>query len=329
MPHSSGGGSHGGGGHGGSSGGGGGSSGRSSRTYFAGAKTYVRYDHATRTPVITYANYDMTQSTLPGIIVISVMFGPMILLMWLALLIASFHLPFRLNTDYDTEIVIDDQIDVMSDSEEENLNKTLKKFFKETGITPAVVTVYNEVWEEDYDKLEDYAYDLYLQSFKDEKHWLIVYSQPVYPDDDFNDWYWEGMQGNDTDSILTTKETDIFNKRLQKDLVKGSVTPGKAINNAFKELTPHVMDFYVNWLMLIIGSLFVGGMTAGFVLLILSLVRKEKQIKSTFKCEETVISQAKCDYCGGVYIVGHHANCPYCQAALPLQDSLGSVKEVT
>ncbi|MBQ5900652.1 MAG: hypothetical protein IIW86_02195, partial [Clostridia bacterium] len=33
---------------------------------------------------------------------------------------------------------------------------------------------------------------------------------PMVPDSSFNDWYWEGMQGDDTDNIITEQVGNKF-----------------------------------------------------------------------------------------------------------------------
>jgi hypothetical protein len=214
MPHSSGGGSHGGGSHGSSHGGsrGGGSRGPTiSRGRFPGSTRYVYYRRGE--PKYFYAD----RSFKPGI-------------QWGRLLLILFYLPFLFvlvpavaknipiaKKNYDHNIVISDEADVIND--EQALYDSLERFMKKTGVTPSVVTVYNDVWSKR--TLEEYAYDRYLSEFNDEMHWLIVYSQDSYPSGSYIDWHWEGMQGDDTDNILTTaavaRFTNDFHSRLQSD----------------------------------------------------------------------------------------------------------------
>ena len=314
MPHSSGGGGHGGGGHGGH----GGSSARTSSHYFHGAHRYIYYNMATKEPVITYANYDVTKSQKATYIIMAVVFIPMLLMTFIGISFSAIHHPSKIKTNYDTHILIEDNAKIISGAEEIQLKRALRDFREETGITPAVITVYNEDWD-DYDDLEKYAYDLYLDRFDDEKHWLIVYSQPEDPDEDFNDWYWEGMQGDRTDSILSSVETGRFNKRLQKNLLKDDdYTPAGAITDAFEDLTPHVMDQYVRWKEIIVISLFTLAFGGGIAAYLILGLRKDKQLSKAFACPEKTVYQAKCNYCGGTYVVGHHTNCPFCQAQLPV-----------
>ena len=324
MPHSSGGGSHGGGGHGGH----GGSSTRVSSRPFKGASRYVYYNLKTRTPVVTYANYDVTKSGASAQIVLVIMVVAMCFMCLLGIIAGGLHFPKKLNTNYDTKIIIKDEANIISDEEEKYLLSALRKFYNKTGITPAVITVNNETWKKEYRDLEKYAYDRYLEEFDDEKHWLIIYSEPVDKDPGFNDWYWEGMQGNNTDSILTTNETNKFNKRLQKNLLKADkFTPAEAIEDAFNSFSSHVMDQYVDFKLMIASAV----LSVFFILplagLLIFAIKKNKMYKYAFKCPESVVMQAKCSYCGGTYIVGHHTHCPYCQAQFPYDPAVADTQQ--
>ena len=320
MPHSSGGGSHGGGSHGGSHGGSGSSS-RISKTYFAGASRYIFYNNGTLDEV--YANVDPKQNAKTGRVLLSTVVGFIGVIYTIALLAGAFHNPSRMTTDYDTAIYISDGAHLMTVEEQGKLMTSLEKFQDETGITPCVMTVNNEAWE-DRSSLEQHAYDLYVERFKDEKHWLIVYSQPKNPDASFNDWYWEGMQGNDTDGILTDSYTNRFNKSLQKKLLKESkYSVGEAIGEAFDELTPVIMVPYISWGMIIGAAILVVVSTAGIVLIQIFMRKSEKKYSNMIKVDASeLLQQAKCDYCGGVYIVGHHTTCPHCQAQITPENVL-------
>ena len=230
MPHSSGGGSHGGGGHGGSHGGSHGRSGpRISRSHFPGSRRYVYYRH--NQPRYFYADKKFK----PGFD-------------WKRLFVLLFYIPFFfvgfrmlrevigfVPKNYDHSIIIEDDADVINNKSE--LRSTLESFMDKTGVAPSVVTVNNEEWQNVYPSLENYAYHRYLQEFSDEMHWLIVYSQPRDPDPNFNDWFWEGMQGDDTDPVLTAQKTGEFNGDLNGMLFNDDTHIGEAINTAFYNFT--------------------------------------------------------------------------------------------
>jgi len=142
--------------------------------------------------------------------------------------------------DYDTRITITDNACCLQDSAA--LMDTPQSFFDTTGITPAIRTDLNDAWQKNYTALEPYAYDLYVNSYSDEKHWLIVYTQPESPDPAFNDWYWESIQGDRTDLILTDDVTLAFTAALQKALTIRTNTVDQAIVQAFRAIEPMLMQ---------------------------------------------------------------------------------------
>lgn len=319
MPRSSGGGSHGGGSHGGShSSGRGGSRGgsgyRTSSTYFAGATRYAYYRH--HRPVYFYSNYDPTEKLSPWRYLMLLFYVPFFFGVF-SMIATAVHFPAKLKTDYNTEIIIEDRVDVIAD--EAGLEKTLETFLEETGIAPAVVTINNEEWQGYYSSLEDYAFSWYVNHFRDEKHWLIIYSQPQIPDVKFNDWYWEGMQGDDTVRILNDSVCRDFNNELQTYLTASSFyTVGDAIKLAFDNLNPKVMKVSVEWGFFPI----IIAMTAFLIFhasLMMGITPNRIRQRKAVKCEEGA-KEDKCEYCDGIYIVGTCTSCPHCNAPVKMHN---------
>ena len=310
MPHSSGGGSHGGGFHGGSHGGSHGSSGpsyRTSRTYFAGSLMYVYYDRNYTSHKI-YSNKNKIERNKPGkyllfILIISVLIG--------ALLFVNYRNPKKLSTSYNTNIVIEDTMDVLSSYEEEELNEAFERFLNKTGITPAFYSISNSSYS---GSLETVAYNKYVSRFNDEKHWLIVYSA------DSNtfksNYHFEGMQGDDTDEILTYSIAKSFNKKVYNYL-ESSYYPGAAFVMAFNNLSNTIMDkgFVINWSTTLILALFI-------VLMIVCLSRMiyDDIIASKLRNANGVSPSAallQCPHCGLEYFQGSMIRCVKCGAILP------------
>lgn len=237
MPHHSGGGSH----HGGSHGGHhrSGSSRRgpvvSSRP-FRGARRFryrtrrgYRYVYSTGVPKAP----SVFEGIITLIIIISIfantfpVFG--------SVLIPS--APKKLKTSAPSSFsLVDDNAGVIDNKKE--LTDTLTEFYDLTGIIPAVVTVNNEDWSGD--KLEDYAFDMYLERFSDENHFLLVYSEPRRPNRNDVDWHWDAIQGDNTDNIITESHFKIFQSDLMTSLEDKS--PGKAIELAFENSLDYMMN---------------------------------------------------------------------------------------
>lgn len=333
MPHSSGGGSHGGGSHSssggshhsGSSGGGssrgGGSNHKISSTPFAGSKRYVYYHD--RVPSFVYSNYDIRKDArldVPGLILAIIFF------ILPAFAVGFFALRFTVKTpqklkvskDYDPKIFVEDNVGVIENEDE--LEDILWDIYEETGIATSVLTVPNSEWKDDYDDFSKYAYQAYIDHFKhNEKHWLIVYSEEI-KENGFNDWYWEGMQGYDTDDILTDEKVNQFDVDLQKRLLqRDKYSVDEAIGISLKELQPKLMKPNVDKKLL-----FAIGMTFGlWMLLTVPIIitvfkpKKSMQIyKNAVPCDLEIVMQEPCQFCGGIYILGLHKTCPHCGAAL-------------
>ncbi len=74
----------------------------------------------------------------------------------------------------------------------------------------------------------------------DENHWLIVYSQKGQIGDADFDWSFEGMQGDNTDDILTSSVTSDFNADLYHKLETLEKKPEIAITEEFNLLTQKI-----------------------------------------------------------------------------------------
>ena len=308
MPHSSGGGSHGGGSHSGSgfSSSSSSSSGESSArhvrtTSFPGARRYVYYHNYQ--PVYVYADYDIRKTTATGKF-FSILGSAVMLLFGILLLAMCYEKPQKMAADPSYSCVIKDSAYVIDTPNK--VQNAIERFYNKTGIPVEIMTVNNEDWQNDYSDLEDFAYDTYVSEFDDEKHWLIVYSEPTFPDADFNDWYWEGMQGDETDNILTQDSMDDFNELLQKYLTASSrYDVSSAIASAFNETTPHIMDGHIEWIFVLWGLIFVG---IGGYEIYKTMLTNRKEFRSAVRCSESS-KEDTCEYCGNVYVVGTCLQC--------------------
>ncbi len=315
MPHSSGGGSHGGGSHhsyhssrsGSRSGGHTGPVNRSSSTYFPGARRYVIYHRRRRAPMYVYANYDVRKQRSPARYLLLLFYIPFFILM--AFMFKScFVSPKPLEDSCGTGIVIEDGAGVIAD--EEALGESLEAFWKKTGIAPAVITVYNEQWKASYKDLERYAFSAYVNMYNsDEKHWLIVYSIPAKG----GDWSWEGMQGNDTDPIITESRANKFTDKLQK-LLEDESDVGVAIAKAFDATTPSIMDSYVDGEMVAV-TIFVT-LFIGIHCFFMVFYDPNRKYRGAYEYSE-MQPEVTCNYCGCKYIEGTGNVCPFCGTAIP------------
>ncbi len=306
MPHSSGGGSSGGGFHSGSSSG---PSYRTSRHPFPGAYCYVYYDNYGRARTI-YTNQD-PKTAKKTAIGTYILFGLLALAPAAIIPLAGNHNPTKLKTDYDHTIYVQDNLHVLNEAEETKLRDTFQKFFDLSGICPGLISINNAAWKGHYSSLENYAYNAYLSAYKDESHWLIVYAAD---DGAKTNWGFEGMQGNDTDNILTKQVTDAFNKTCYDGLSGNTYTVAEAIDASFQSIMPTLMDhtFYVEPGIWVVCGVWEVGIAVCIVSVILTGIRN-KNLKNATKIEGTP-NRKKCPHCGNEYIEGTIDRCPKCQA---------------
>ena len=327
MPNSSGGGSHGGGAHSSPHGG---SSGRSgvkiSRTRFPGSRRYVTYHKGEQRYFYANKNYDPKYDFKR--LLIGIIYLPFLLFIILSVKKSFPKVP----KDYKHNIVITDEADVIAD--EWALHDSLEAFMNKTGVTPSVVSVYDDDWQESYQNLESYAYDRYLQEFGDEMHWLIVYSKPkVYTADGAADWQWKDLQGNDTDPVLKARETQKFNKKLTELLEDKSLNAGTAISEAFDYFTDNIsllpqLSVMIMPLFMLAFLVFHAYFMLGFNELkyrnavpapeegiddISAISYGEYEIKSKIADIASARGKKMCPYCGGVFAQSL-SRCPHCNA---------------
>lgn len=246
MPHGVGGGSHRSGGHHSShhsshhSGGSSGSYVRTSTTPFPNCRRF-RYRHRSGYRYI-YSNAAPSSSKAASIFTL-IFLLPFILadVIIFPILGQFIFPPKKLNPEYQVpSSYISDERNVIDNEDE--LNKALDAFRVKTGICPYVVTVNTEQWNSFFTTLEDYSYDRYVNSFRDEQHLLLVYSLPAEPDPSgYEDWEWYLMAGDDTDFILNQGVSDKLLDDFQRNFTIDSYSVGQAIALTFEDIMPIVM----------------------------------------------------------------------------------------
>lgn len=323
MPHSGGGGSHGGGSHGGHHGGSGRNTNRVSQTYFSGAHRYMYYFNGR--PNYYYANRKVvTNPKAAGTSLI--VFALMWILMSLPAVLGSVASVFDkgpLPLNYDTKIVIDDELGIVDDKAE--LNDAFKDFQEKTGVTFGIVT---RSPENTYtgSSYETQAYNCYVSRWDDESHWLIYYVGSSL--DRTDDWHWELMCGDDCTRILSTSIEDKFTKDFHRCLVASErysfdEAVLTALNNI--DVKPGAIKGDEIMLLLIVfvfpafGVIF---LVSGIRMLIKPISAEDKakntavEINVNETCQEVV-----CDYCGGVYINHTCVECPHCGAPVKVDNT--------
>ena len=334
MAHSSGGGSHGGGTHSGShnhshshkSSSSGGRHGgtsfdppvRISRRRFPGAREYVYYD---RRGDYHYIYTDSTPDApdLAITVILSILILVIgLILVWFNMSIGLF-VPQPINTSYyESGIYLESSLDIGNESVARD---AMQDMLEATGVSPAVEVVDDSAWSANYTDLETFAFSEYYRLFDDESHWLIVIS---YPDetaaDGFVDWKWEGIIGDDCESVINEEKEDQFTLTMQKYLLRSEQTGlGDSLASAYDEFTASALTPQYDIVFLVLSAVFALVTLLLIVLVIRKYIREKTCSKATKVPADATLQ--KCSHCGRPYVVGTTLICPGCGAPVSINES--------
>lgn len=317
MPHSGGGSSSSGGSH--SSGGSGGSSSpMRTNEYIPGYHRYAGYHNGRvhyyyRREAYTWDDIGGTskRNEKKGVIIA-------IVVSLILTIVFSLRIPSRVTNNGDTSILIKDVIGVLTTDEINSVRSSFLKFQDKTGITPALVVVDNSEWQGRFKNFETYAYNTYILSFDDEKHYLICYS-----DDGNGNWYIETMVGDELGSVLTTFWEDTLNSTLYKQMIRyGNIAD--ATSSAFDIITnnSNIMDVQFKLRLDMLVFAIVG--CVSLVLMSKDEKRTSEEALHSVELQPNVqYVEDTCAYCDGLYVHGMHTECPHCGAPIkPLSNQM-------
>lgn len=280
-------------------------------------------------PNFYYANRKVTPNSIAtGISFI--VFAVMWIMMSLPVVIMSISDAFvsgPLSLDYDTKIVIDDEIGIVDNKAE--LIDAFEAFQEKTGVTFGIVTrsPENVYMGNSY---ETQAFNCYVSRWDDERHWLIYYVGGSL--DRTDDWHWELMCGDECTKILSTSVEDQFTSDFHRYLVANErYSFDKAVLAALNNINVQPGDVKTDDFVLIITALIFPAfgiviLVAGIKTVIKSFSEEEKaksravEINVDSPCQEVV-----CDYCNGVYIRHTCVECPHYGAPVKVDNTNQSI----
>ena len=135
--------------------------------------------------------------------------------------------PLNSNSSY-SETLIDDRQEILSEYDKEQMLKTMRQFKETTGVSIQLWTIPPMDWEHN-GAFRNYVLPAYSRAFDDETGWLIAYSET---NGGLGEWYWEGVQGDDTIEVLDVfidQFNDFFHQGLLAD--EDADLPGAFINS--------------------------------------------------------------------------------------------------
>ncbi|MGN1340917.1 MAG: hypothetical protein ACI4WS_11540 [Oscillospiraceae bacterium] len=276
-------------------------------------------------PHYYYAYHKATANTLASGIAVLV-FAVIWLLLTVPVLTESTSEIFvsgPLTLNYDTEIVIDDEIGIIDNKAE--LTNAFEAFQEKTGVTFGIVTRSpgNEYMGNTY---ETQAYNCYVSRWDDERHWLIYYVGSTL--DRADDWHWELMCGDDCTKILSTSVEDQFTNDFHRFLVASerysfSEAVLTALNNINIQPGTIKTSEIIRLLPLLVFPAFgIIFLVSGITTVIKSLTPEEKAKRQAVEINvDRVCQEVVCDYCNGVYIKHTCVECPHCGAPVKVENN--------
>lgn len=226
----------------------------------------------------------------------------------------------------DRTVYIYDEYDLVSESDEKSLKKTLEMFRIKTGIIPAIEFTVDEKWNVKYPYMEHFAYNEYIRQFSDEYHLLIVYSYgPVNPKTDFHEFHWESMWGDNLSKTASEQEEQYLASIMQENLTRANGKDvASAIGTSFDDFYEHLNRkqyhltkgmICVCLFLLMHGGVFAGVGLSEPIKVVKKYSTGKKNGEETYKIKGNPVA-LKCEYCGTKYYKGTIGNCKNCGAPL-------------
>ncbi len=283
--------------------------------YYRGSKRYVYYRNGT--PQYYYSDRPYTVQTAKNASIKSILSKFMSAIFGAIIALSGFFtLPHKVTLDYNTDIVINDSVGLLSETEEAEMKNAFLSFQDKTGVTPAFFTINNKELEKQGGNLKKYAYKLYVNTFEDEKHWLVVYSTH----NNRSNWEWEGMIGDDCESIITTNLENEFTNKLQKNLENNPGMLSVSVIDAFETIAGKTGKLPISKILWIVLGVSAAGLCIYQAIKNIIKTKNKEYMEdpriNSVQCAtaEKEPETAKCQYCDGEFVVGLHTTCPHCGA---------------
>ncbi len=298
----------------------GGSGARTSSKPFAGCYNRSYYDRFGRLHTCYTSNKNFgTQSAWNFGIIIALAFVTIHMLIMLGgfgSTIINFGSKLSGNTE---RIYIQDNANVLTDNEEQEVLRLLKDIYNTSGMP---VTVYTDdfSWKEHYDELSVYSEELYYRIGYDEDAMIILFT--VDNNNDFYDWEYDIYCGDDTIKCLPDAAFDKLLDNFQKGMANQNLA--RALNYAWDSVMDDLAKTKVNWAEAPI-LLFILAFYSVFYIAILGGTKKQNDAYRYFKKNPEKLSNTPmtlyslCPKCGAPNTT-QSETCPYCGTLLKIAD---------
>lgn len=216
-------------------------------------------------------------------------------------------------------IFIVDQVDALSEAEEDKILELLDEVYEKSGM-PVTVYTDNFDWRRYYASIEVYSEELYYDIGYDEDAMILLYT--TNNSEDFYDYEYDFYCGDETTACLSDKSFD----KLIDNFYKGmsGLKLYDALDYSFNSIMDEFATTYIDWSLFpttVILLLFY----SVFYITILGNVMKKNSAYKYFKehpeelSHEPITLYSSCPNCGAPN-TSQSEVCPYCNGLLKVGD---------
>lgn len=293
---------------------------RKQKTPFIGCYNRSYYDRRGRlhTCYTNNVNYGKKSGWNFGVIVLLIFITLQMCLMLGIVVFEMVEFGGKVDGDRD-RIFIQDNADVLTDSEEEKVLTLMEEVYDASGM-PVTVWTDDFSWKDHYTSIEAYSEELYYNIGMDEDAMIILFTIDDY--DGWYDWEYDMYCGDDTTKCLSDDAFDKLLDSFQKGMAGQDLY--EALDYAWTAVMGDLAKTSING-SAVIAALFVALIYGIFYIVILRGVKEQNAAYKYFKNNPDKLSTEKmtlyseCPNCGAPNTTQSEV-CSYCGSILKISD---------
>ena len=207
-------------------------------------------------------------------------------------------------------IFIEDRVDILTHSEEEELIELFEKVYEKSGMPVALYTD-DFSWKENYVSLEVYSEELYYSIDFDEDAMIILFTIDYDNiDNDFVDWEYDMYCGDDTVKCLSDKTFDKLLDNFQKAMSRQDLD--FALTHSWNSVMDDLAKTSINSEVLIMLLFFVLFYGVFYVAIIGGVIKENQAYKYYKKHSDLLDDQYYMPSYGPSIKPKYYSKCPVC-----------------
>lgn len=288
---------------------------------FQGCYNRSYYDRRGRyhTYYTTNADFGKTNVAKINSIIILTFLTLHLLVFVTALVISSISFGSKVNGSHD-RIYIEDNIDALTDEEEDKVMELLERVYDKSGMPVTIVTG-SSIYLDYYDSIEHLSEELYYKQGLDEESMLLLFLRDDL-DSDFVDWHYDFCAGDDTTNCVSDYTYDKLVKNFYKGMASQNLYDGieYAFESTIDDMAETTVDWFFYFALIPIGIVYsiLYFVFSGWLKPAIDAERYFKEHPEKLD-ERPMTVYAVCPACGASNSEGLE-KCMYCDSLLKIQD---------